>query len=24
VPQWSEKLRGWNLPTLTTRKPLDL
>ncbi|HEV7743423.1 MAG TPA: hypothetical protein VGO56_00375 [Pyrinomonadaceae bacterium] len=24
VPQWSEKLRGWNLPTLTTRKPLEL
>jgi photosystem II stability/assembly factor-like uncharacterized protein len=24
VPQWNEKLRGWNLPTLTTRKPLEL
>ncbi len=23
VPQWNEKLRGWNLPTLTTRKPVD-
>jgi photosystem II stability/assembly factor-like uncharacterized protein len=22
VPQWSEKLRGWNLPTLTTRQPV--
>ncbi len=21
VPQWNEKLRGWNVPTLTTRKP---
>jgi hypothetical protein len=24
VPQWNEKLRAWNLPTLTTRKPVDL
>ena len=24
VPQWNEKLRAWNLPTLTTRKPLEL
>ncbi|MEP6570652.1 MAG: hypothetical protein ABJC10_12845 [Acidobacteriota bacterium] len=24
VPQWSEKLRGWNLPTLTTRQPVVL
>ncbi len=23
VPQWNEKLRAWNAPTLTTRKPLD-
>ncbi|HEU4478393.1 MAG TPA: hypothetical protein VFR80_07730, partial [Pyrinomonadaceae bacterium] len=23
VPQWNEKLRGWNAPTLTTRKPVD-
>jgi hypothetical protein len=23
VPQWNEKLRVWNLPTLTTRKPVD-
>jgi photosystem II stability/assembly factor-like uncharacterized protein len=23
VPQWNEKLRAWNLPTLTTRKPVD-
>jgi len=23
VPQWNEKLRIWNLPTLTTRKPVD-
>jgi photosystem II stability/assembly factor-like uncharacterized protein len=23
VPQWNDKLRGWNLPTLTTRKPVD-
>ena len=23
VPQWNEKLRNWNLPTLTTRKPVD-
>lgn len=22
LPQWNEKLRGWNAPTLTTRKPL--
>jgi photosystem II stability/assembly factor-like uncharacterized protein len=21
LPQWNEKLRGWNAPTLTTRKP---
>ncbi|HEV2836648.1 MAG TPA: hypothetical protein VGW58_15100, partial [Pyrinomonadaceae bacterium] len=24
LPQWNEKLRGWNAPTLTTRKPFDL
>jgi len=24
VPKWNEKLRDWNLPTLTTRKPLEL
>jgi photosystem II stability/assembly factor-like uncharacterized protein len=23
VPQWNEKLRNWNLPTLTTRKPVE-
>jgi hypothetical protein len=23
VPHWNEKLREWNLPTLTTRKPVD-
>ena len=23
VPQWNEKLRAWNLPTLTTRKPVE-
>jgi hypothetical protein len=23
VPQWNEKLRGWNAPTLTTRKPVE-
>jgi photosystem II stability/assembly factor-like uncharacterized protein len=23
VPQWNEKLRAWNLPTLTTRPPLS-
>ncbi len=23
LPQWNEKLRGWNAPTLTTRKPLE-
>jgi hypothetical protein len=23
LPQWNEKLRAWNLPTLTTRKPVD-
>ena len=23
VPQWNEKLRAWNAPTLTTRLPLD-
>lgn len=23
VPQWNEKLRGWNAPTLTTRKPIE-
>jgi capsule polysaccharide export protein KpsE/RkpR len=22
LPQWNEKLRAWNAPTLTTRKPL--
>ena len=24
VPKWNEKLHAWNLPTLTTRKPLEL
>src|SRR6476660_902047 len=24
VPKWNDKLREWNLPTLTTRKPLAL
>jgi photosystem II stability/assembly factor-like uncharacterized protein len=24
LPQWNEKLRGWNAPTLTTRKPFQL
>ena len=24
VPKWNDKLRAWNLPTLTTRKPLEL
>ncbi|MEP6635992.1 MAG: hypothetical protein ABJB97_04645, partial [Acidobacteriota bacterium] len=23
VPQWNEKLRSWNAPTLTTRKPIE-
>ncbi len=23
LPQWNEKLRAWNAPTLTTRKPLE-
>lgn len=23
VPQWNEKLKGWNAPTLTTRKPIE-
>ena len=23
VPQWNENLRGWNAPTLTTRKPFE-
>lgn len=23
VPQWNEKLRAWNLPTLTTRQPIS-
>jgi photosystem II stability/assembly factor-like uncharacterized protein len=23
LPQWNEKLHGWNAPTLTTRKPFD-
>ncbi len=23
LPQWNEKLRTWNAPTLTTRKPLE-
>ncbi|HEX5966554.1 MAG TPA: hypothetical protein VFY51_11510, partial [Pyrinomonadaceae bacterium] len=23
LPQWNEKLRNWNAPTLTTRKPFD-
>jgi hypothetical protein len=23
VPQWNEKLRTWNVPTLTTRKPIE-
>jgi photosystem II stability/assembly factor-like uncharacterized protein len=24
LPQWNEKLRAWNAPTLTTRKPFEL
>jgi len=24
VPQWNEKLRAWNAPTLTTRKPIQV
>ena len=24
LPQWNEKLRTWNAPTLTTRKPFEL
>jgi len=24
LPQWNEKLKGWNAPTLTTRKPFEL
>jgi len=23
IPQWNEKLRAWNVPTLTTRNPVD-
>ena len=23
LPRWNEQLRGWNAPTLTTRKPFD-
>ena len=23
LPAWNEKLRGWNAPTLTTRKPFE-
>ena len=23
LPKWNDKLRAWNAPTLTTRKPLD-
>ena len=23
LPSWNEKLRAWNAPTLTTRKPLE-
>lgn len=23
IPQWNEKLRGWNAPTLTTRNPVE-
>jgi hypothetical protein len=23
VPEWNEKLRAWNAPTLTTRKPVE-
>jgi hypothetical protein len=23
IPQWNEKLRSWNAPTLTTRKPVE-
>jgi hypothetical protein len=23
IPLWNEKLRGWNVPTLTTRNPID-
>jgi ABC-type transporter Mla subunit MlaD len=24
LPQWNEKLKNWNAPTLTTRKPFEL
>jgi hypothetical protein len=24
LPQWNQKLSGWNAPTLTTRKPFEL
>ena len=23
IPQWNDKLRAWNVPTLTTRNPVD-
>jgi hypothetical protein len=23
IPQWNDKLRSWNAPTLTTRKPIE-
>jgi photosystem II stability/assembly factor-like uncharacterized protein len=23
VPQWNERLRGWNMPTLSTRQPIE-
>ena len=23
LPQWNDKLRAWNAPTLTTRKPIE-
>ncbi|MDQ2855812.1 MAG: hypothetical protein M3R68_05750, partial [Acidobacteriota bacterium] len=23
IPQWNDKLRSWNAPTLTTRKPVE-
>ncbi len=23
IPEWNEKLRAWNAPTLTTRKPVE-
>jgi hypothetical protein len=23
IPPWNDKLRSWNAPTLTTRKPIE-